>query len=265
MLLKDKIAVVYGGGGAVGSALAEAFARNGARVVLAGRRAEPLVTVAAQIRDVGGIAEVAPVDVMDQEALTRHAAGIDARHGGIDIVANAIGIPHLQGVPLADLTLEEFERPLHGYMRALFAIAKATAPALGRRRGSVILTLSTPGSKVTHPGFLGYGTTCAAIEAFSRMLAGELGGQGTRVVCIRPDAMPDTLATSHVGDIFRDMAARFDADLSDMLSSRETTGTFIGRFPRVKEVADYAAFIASDRAAAVTGQTLTITGGSTLD
>lgn len=202
---------------------------------------------------------------MHGAAVADHAGRIAKAHGGIDIVANAIGVPHLQGVPLADLTAEEFERPLLGYMRGLFNIAKATAPALSHRRGGVFLTLSTPGSKVTHPGFLGYGTTCAAIEAFSRILAGELGGQGTRVVCLRPDAMAETLATSHVGVIFRDMAARFGMDPDEMLSGREVTGTFLGRFPKLSELADYAAFIASDRAAAVTGQTLTITGGSALD
>jgi 3-oxoacyl-[acyl-carrier protein] reductase len=265
MLLADRTAVVYGGGGAIGGAMAKTFAREGARVFLAGRTADRLDRVAAAIRRAGGAAETDVLDVLDEAAVRSHARRVVERAGRIDVAANAVGFLHVQGVPLGDLTLEEFERPLRAYTRAQFVIAKVMGEVMVPQGSGVILTISTPGSKVTVPGFLGYGTTCSAIESFSRILAGELGGHGIRVVCLRPDAIPETLDRSHVADIFGPMAERAGARLEDMLDGRARASTFLKRLPRLDEVAETAAFYASDRAGAATGVVVNLTGGSPLD
>lgn len=265
MLLKDMTAVVHGGGGAIGGAMAATFAREGARVFLAGRTAAKLEAVAATVRAAGGRAETSVVDVLDEGAVRDHAHAVIEAAGRIDVVANAVGFAHVQGVPLGALSLDAFERPIRTYMRAHFVVAKVMAEVMVPQGSGVILTISTPGSKVVYPGFLGYGTTCSAIESFSRILAAELGGSGIRVVCLRPDAIPETLDRSHVRDIFAPMAERAGARLEDMLDARAAASTFLKRLPRLDEVAEAAAFYASDRAGASTGVVVNLTGGSPLD
>lgn len=112
MLLEDKIAVVYGGGGAVGGAIARTFAREGAHVHLAGRTRKKLEAVADEITAAGGRAFVAEVDALDPESVRRHAGEVIAASGRIDISVNTVGIDHEQGVPLRELSLEEYLRPI---------------------------------------------------------------------------------------------------------------------------------------------------------
>lgn len=265
MLMKDKTAVVHGGGGAIGGAMATTFAREGARVFLAGRTEAKLHAVAAAIQAAGGRAETAVVDVLDEEAVRDHARAVVEAAGRIDVAANAVGFVHVQGIPLGALSLEDFERPIRAYMRAHFVLAKVMAEIMAPQGSGVILTISTPGSKVIYPGFLGYGTTCSAIESFSRILAAELGGHGIRVVCLRPDAMPETLDRSHVREIFAPMADRAGATIEALLEARATASTFLKRLPRLDHVAEAAAFYASGRAGSSTGVVVNLTGGSPLD
>lgn len=100
-LLAEKTAVIYGGGGAIGGAVARVFAREGARVFLAGRTQSKLAAVARDIESAGGSAELAVLDVFDEGAVNAHAGAVAAMSGGIDIMLNAIGIAHVQGVPAA--------------------------------------------------------------------------------------------------------------------------------------------------------------------
>ncbi len=129
----------------------------------------------------------------------------------------------------------------------------------------MILTLSTPGSRMSGTGFIGYGVTCGAIETFSRILAGELGPKGIRVVCLRSDAIPEALSTSHSREVFSGFGERAGITVEDMLKERARTGTLLKRFPTLAEVADFAAFVASDRAGAMTGAIANLTCGSLVD
>ncbi len=103
MLLPDKNAVIYGGGGAIGGAAARAFAREGAKVFLAGRTLDKLDQVARGISAAGGLAETAKVDALDERAVDQHADVMADNAGGIDIALNAVGVSHVQGTPFADL------------------------------------------------------------------------------------------------------------------------------------------------------------------
>src|SRR5437762_3323520 len=114
-MLKGKIAVIYGGGGALGSIAARVFAREGARVFLVGRTQEKLDKIAAQIAASGGEVETAEIDVFDQQAVENHADAVAAKAGGIDISFNAVSVMHDQGTQLAELSWEEFIRPVDGF------------------------------------------------------------------------------------------------------------------------------------------------------
>jgi hypothetical protein len=114
--LEDKSAIVYGAAGSMGGAVARAFAREGARVFLAGRTLAKLDKVAGEIRSNGGAAETAQVDAMDQFAVESHANQVARTAGSIDISFNAISINAVQDVPLVDMSLEDFMNPDHRRM-----------------------------------------------------------------------------------------------------------------------------------------------------
>src|SRR5262249_6557251 len=113
MLLKNKTAVVYGAGGAIGEAVARALAREGARVFLTGRNRETIEALAKDIVLKGGFANAQVVDALDEEAVNRHLDSIIKQEGKLDISFNATGIPQtgVQGIPLVELTAEGFINP----------------------------------------------------------------------------------------------------------------------------------------------------------
>src|SRR5437588_9995474 len=109
VLLEGKNAVIYGGGGSIGGAVARAFAREGARVHLAGRTMESLQAVAADVRSAGGLAETAQLDALDERAVDQHADAVAASAGSLDISFNLITHGDVQGTPLAEMALADFE------------------------------------------------------------------------------------------------------------------------------------------------------------
>ena len=264
-LLSGKTAIIHGGGGAIGGAAALAFAREGARVFLAGRTLIRLQEVADQIRSVGFQVELDVVDALDTAAVEAHAESVVARSQRIDVVMNAIGLTHVQGKSFAEQTLDDFAEPVIGYTRAHFIIAKAASRFMIRQGSGVILALSTPGSVLPGPGFMGYGVACAALEAMTRHLAGELGAHGVRAVCLRADAIPDALSRSHSREIFTKVAAEHGLTPEMMLAAHAEQKSLLRRLPTLRQVADAAAFFASERAGATTGAIVNLTCGSVVD
>src|SRR5687767_10482422 len=116
LLLKNKNAVIYGGGGAIGGAVARVFAREGASVFIAWRTQASLDAVAADITAAGRKVETSLVDAFDQAAVDKHANAIAAKTGGSDIALNAVSVMHDHGTFLADLSHEEFMRPIDGFL-----------------------------------------------------------------------------------------------------------------------------------------------------
>jgi NAD(P)-dependent dehydrogenase (short-subunit alcohol dehydrogenase family) len=263
MLLENRNAVIYGGGGAIGGAAARVFAREGARVFLAGRTQSKLDAVAADIAAAGGAAETAQVDVFDHQAVERHADAVAAKAGSIDIALNAVSIMHDQGTFLEALSLEEFMRPIDGCLRTLFNTSKAVARHMGGRRPGVILTLSEPGSKMAVGGILGHSVSGAGREAFSRVLAAELAPRNIRVICIRPHAITDAPAAgSYTNELFKPMA---DGRSVQEFIAGMAQGTLLKRLPTLAEVAETVAFLASDRAGAMTGTVANLSCGALVD
>jgi NAD(P)-dependent dehydrogenase (short-subunit alcohol dehydrogenase family) len=266
LLLEDKNAVIYGGGGAIGGAIARVFAREGARVFIAGRTQAKLDAVARDVAAAGGKVETAQVDVFDQRAVEEHADAVAATAGRIDIALNAVSVPHDQGTPLADLSLAEFMRPIDGFLRTLFITSKAVARHMGRGRPGVVLTLSEPGAKLAVGGILGHGVSAAGKEAFARLLAAELAPAGVRVVDIRPHAVVDAPAAgSYTADLFTRSAAAAGQSVQQFLEDGMAQGTLRKRLPTLSEVAETAAFLASDRAGAMTGTVANLSGGALVD
>lgn len=266
MLLTNKTAVVYGGGGAIGGAVARTFAREGARVFVAGRTRRKLDRVVADIVAAGGEAGAHEVDVLDAASVEAHADVVAERAGGIDIAFNATGFVHVQGKPLAALSLAEFEHPVHAYIRSNYLTAKAVARHM-MVRGGVILMITTPVSHMAGPGFMGHCVALAGVEAMTRHLAGELGAHGVRVACIRSHAIADAIAPeleSGTREVFAQMAEPAGLTFDAMLDGAAQS-TLLRRLPRLENVAATAAFLASDRAGPMTGAIVNLTGGMLLD
>jgi NAD(P)-dependent dehydrogenase (short-subunit alcohol dehydrogenase family) len=263
-LLKDKNAIIYGGSGAIGGAVARTFAREGARVFIAGRTTAKLDAVARDIVAAGGIVEIAQLDSLDEQAVNEHAAAVSRKAGGIDVALNAVSFMHDQGTLLPELSLETFMLPIDKFLRSLFITTKAVVPHMGRKRPGVVLTLSTPAAKMTVAGHLGHGVSCAGIETFSRMLAADLA-PNIRVVCIRPHAIADAPAAgSYTGTLFEPKASAAGISVQQWLAGA-AGGTLLQRLPNLAEVAETAAFLASDRAGAMTATVANLTCGVTLD
>jgi 3-oxoacyl-[acyl-carrier protein] reductase len=261
MMLENKTAVIHGGGGAIGGAVARAFAGAGARVYLAGRSRARLEKVANDIGDLAGVAEV---DALDERAVAEHADAVAADAGGIDIALNAVSFRFVHGTPFAELAVAEVMHPIDAFLRTNLITAKAVARHMMARTSGTILTLSSGASRVVPPGGLGYGTTCAAIEAMSQRLAVDLGPSGVRVVCLRPHAIADAPSNgSFAGELFERRAEAAGVSLEQWLgqwAGRDAAG----RLPTLAQVADAAVFLASDHAAATTGAVVDLTCGNAL-
>ena len=196
MLLKNKIAVIYGGGGAVGGAVAEAFAREGARVFLAGRTLSKLEAVAKKISDAGGVVEIATVNAHDKKEIDHHLAGVFSKTGSIDISFNLISLDDLHGIPLAEMECRYFVAPITNAMNTHFLTALAAVHYMAKKKSGIVLALTANAGRVPYAASGGFGVACAAIEGFCRQLAVEAGSKGVRIVCIRSAGSPDAPGVS---------------------------------------------------------------------
>jgi NAD(P)-dependent dehydrogenase (short-subunit alcohol dehydrogenase family) len=257
--LQEQRAIIHGGAGAIGSAIARAFIDEGARVFLTGRDRGRVEAVAAEL---GPRATAAQLDVLALGAVEAHAEEV-ARGGGIDVVVNAIGVDHVQGVMLGQLTLEAFWLPVERYVRASFTVAKAVSRHMMARRRGVIVTLSAPGGRLVGRGWLGHGAAFAAVEQMTRLLAAELGPSGVRAVCLCPDAIPEALARgSHTRQVFGRVAEAMGTTVEALVEERARTAPFTGRLPTLAEVAAAAVFVASTEGGAVSGTVVNLTAGA---
>jgi 3-oxoacyl-[acyl-carrier protein] reductase len=258
MLLKNKNAVIYGAGGSIGGAVARAFAREGAKVHLAGRTRESLDAVAEEIRSAGGVAESAQVDAIDETAVDQHADAVAASAGGIDVSFNLISVEDVQGTPLAEMSLEDFERPVMTAVRTQFLTSRAAARHMIMQGSGVILTFGGTGGRdpirhYTSGGFQvylgGFQVALGAIDVLRRQLAVELGPHGIRVVTLQSGGVPETTRED-----WREAITQSFIDTS-MLKRVET----------LDDVGNVAAFAASDLARNITATAINITAGRQVD
>jgi 3-oxoacyl-[acyl-carrier protein] reductase len=262
MLLEGQNAIVYGGGGLVGSGIADAFAREGARVFLAGRSTARLDEVADRITAAGGSAETARVDAMDEQALRSYVDEVANKAGSIDVMVNAVGIRgELQGTPLVEISPEDYAAPIVKGTTTNFLTARTVARQMMEQRSGTILMISATATwskaALRHPLPMGgFGVACAAVEALSRSLAAELGPHGVRVACLRLEGTADlfsalTAAGVGVGAI----------DATEMRTLLEDD-SLLRRLPTAAEVGNVAALLASGRAAALTGVIANVSCGA---
>jgi NAD(P)-dependent dehydrogenase (short-subunit alcohol dehydrogenase family) len=260
MLLKDKVAVIYGAGGGIGGAVARAFASEGAQPFLTGHRLAPVEAVATDIVSSGGSAEAAEVDVLDEEAVGKHLQSVINKAGRIDISFNAVGIPDTKivGVPLVELDIEQFSLPITAYTTSYFLTARLAARHMILNRSGVIMRVTALHSRTGIPLVGGYGPAQAAMEALTRSLSAELAPQGIRVVGLRPQGMPETRTIKNAFEPRAKATGLTWEQFQEFLASK----THPRRLMTLEEMANVAVFMASDKASGMTGTTVNLTMGS---
>ena len=251
MLLENKNAVIYRAGGAIGSAVAHAFAREGARVFLAGLTLESLQEVAEGIRSAGGVAETAQVDAIDETAVDQHADTVAASAGGIDVSFNLISYGDVQGTPLAEMPLEDFERPIVTAVRTQFLTARAAARHMIRQGSGVILFFGGEGDPLPDYYLGGFQVALTATESLRRQLASELGPHGIRAVTLKTGGVPETIPEDFAG--------------KEAITESLIEPTMLKRAATLDDVGKVAAFAASDHARTMTATALNISCGAIVD
>jgi NAD(P)-dependent dehydrogenase (short-subunit alcohol dehydrogenase family) len=236
MMLNEKVAVVYGAGGAIGGAVARAFADEGARVF------------------------PTRIDALDERAIDEHLDHVVSEAGRVDISFNAIGLPdtNIVGVPLVDLDAEQFALPITAYATSYFLTARLATRRMLPNRSGVIMRVTALLSRTGTPLVGGYGPAMAAMEALTRGLSAELAPHGIRVVGLRPQAMPET---DTIREAFEPRAAATGMTW-EQWQERLASRTHSQRLMTLEEMAAVAAFMASDRASGMTGTTVNLTMGS---
>jgi len=256
--LEDKIAVVYGDG-AVGGAIAKAFAREGAKVFLTGRTATKLEAIADGILPGGGAIVTAKLDALDEQAVEKHMNEIVGKAGKIDISFNAIGLPQkgIQGIPLTELPVESFSLPVTTYTQSHFVTAKAAARRMVKQGHGVILMHTPNASRISPPFVGGMVPAWAAIEALCRSLSVECGQYGVRSVCLLTTGIPETSLIDEVwaihGKAHGITFEQFHSVMEGMTHRRRLT--------TLEELTNAAVFVASDEGSAITGTILNLTAG----
>jgi len=250
--LKDLVAVIAGGGGAIGSALAEAFAGAGARVVVAGRTKASLDEAAARVEAAGGEALAVVADMTDEADCDRMAREAVARFGRIDIIVNAVGggagkvLHDAQEYPrddwdwIMELNVRSTVVPTQAVVRQMIA----------QGGGGRVLNLSSVRANLgIKAGYSAYVAAKGAISSLTRQWATEWAPHGIRVNAI----MPTFVDTPQVATLLADPA--FKAGIVSRIP--------LGRVGETRDLAGPAIFLCSDAASFVTGQILGIDGGLT--
>ncbi|HKG53883.1 MAG TPA: SDR family oxidoreductase [Anaerolineales bacterium] len=249
MLLENKVAVIYGAGGSIGGAVARAFAREGARVFLAGRTQASLEIVADQIRSTGGAVDTAVVDALDDQAVDQFMDGVIKQAGQVDISFNLISIGDVQK-PLLELSVEDFMQPIMNAMRTQFLTTRAAARNMIERKAGVILHFGGGGPQ-TQPGLGGFKIALDAMEGLRRQWAVELGPYGIRVVTLKTGGIPESIPEGFPGR---------DEIINNLLPS-----TLLNRTATLADVGNVAAFVASDQARTMTSTEINISCGAIVD
>jgi NAD(P)-dependent dehydrogenase (short-subunit alcohol dehydrogenase family) len=256
--LKNKVAVVYGNG-SVGTAIAEAFAHEGANVFLTGRTSSKLKAVADEIVSNGGDIETAQVDALNESAIETHMSEVIKKTGKVDISFNAIGLPQkgIQSTPLTELSLENFSLPITTYTRSHFITSKAAARQMVKQ-GSGIILMHTPNASRLSPPFAGgLVPAWAAMEALCRSLSVEYGEKGVRAVCLLTTAIPETSLIHELSE----SRGKARGITFEQFHALMEGATHRKKLTTLAELTNAAVFLASDEGSATTGTIFNLTAG----
>jgi NAD(P)-dependent dehydrogenase (short-subunit alcohol dehydrogenase family) len=246
--LSGQVAIVTGAGSGIGEAAAHAFAREGARVVLVGRREALLADTAEAIAAAGGEAMAAGGDVSKAEDAERVVARAVAHFGRLDHLFNNAGIMG-SGKPIVDMEESAFDEILAINLKGPWLMTRAALRAMipSGWRGTIVNTSSFLSTAAT-AGSSGYSASKAGLDAMIRALALEAGAHGIRINNINPGVIDTPMLRAHGAEIIPPLAAR----------------AALGRIGTPGDIADVAVWLCTDEARFITGQSILVDGGFTI-
>ncbi|GAA0551291.1 SDR family NAD(P)-dependent oxidoreductase [Actinomadura livida] len=249
MLLENKTAIIYGGGGAIGGAMARGFAAEGARVFLAGRTPATLDAVADDIRARGGLAETARVDALDEDAVNGWVDSVAQTAGGVDVSVNLISQDAVFK-PLIEMPVGDFARAMDKVARSFLLTTQAAARHMVKQGSGVILHFGGSDATNRMPGLGTVQVGCEMVEAMRRQWACELGPHSVRVLTMRTGGIPESMP---------------DVPEMDQVKQQMVDATLLKRAVTLTDVGRVAAFLVSDHAASLTSTQINISAGALVD
>ena len=243
MRLKDKTAIVTGGGSGFGEGIARAFAAQGARVLVADISLEAAHRVAS---DIDGVAM--RTDVSEKAAVADMAKAAFTSFGGVDILVNNAGITHLPQ-PMEDVDDDEFDRVLAVNAKSVYLTARALVPAMKKAGRGAILNIASTAGLSPRPNLSWYNASKGWMITATKAMAVELAPHGVRVNALCPVAGETPLLASFMGEDTPERRAQFLSTIP------------IGRFSTPEDMGNAALYLCSDEASMVTGVAMEVDGG----
>ena len=257
-MLEDKIAVITGAGRGLGRVIASAYAKEGADLVLASRSVEALQETRAAVETLGRKALVVPTDIRHEESVRNLAEQALGHFGRIDILVNNSGIVG-PTAPLWEIAPAEWEETFAVNVTGAYLCCRAFLPSMIERRSGCIIFISSMTGKRPLYGRTPYAAGKLALVGLARTLAWEVGPYGIRVNVVSPGAVEG----ERVERVIRNQA-KVENISEDEARRRFTGGSPLGRMVRPSDIADAAIFLASDRAASITGEDLNVSAGTVM-
>jgi 3-oxoacyl-[acyl-carrier protein] reductase len=245
MRLDNKVALVTGGGSGFGKAIAETFAREGARIAIADINAQAARAVAAAISNSAVAVRCDVSQCADVDAAVK--ATVDA-FGGIDILINNAGMTHVRR-PMLEVEEAEFDRLMAVNVKSIFLFAHAVVPLMRKKKSGVIINIGSTAGIRPRPGLTWYNASKGAVNLLSKSMAAELAPDGIRVCAVAPVMAETPLLPNFMGGDSPELRAQFKATVP------------LGRFATVADVANATLFLASDEASFLTGNVMEVDGG----
>ena len=244
MRLKDKTAIITGGGTGIGLATAHAFYQEGAKIILFGRRKEKLEKA---VEKLGGSAIIVQGDMTNNNDLDQLINETLHNFKKIDILVNNAGL--FNGSPLHEISDSQWDEIMDINIRSVFQLTRRVLPVMLSQKYGNIIHISSILGLIAVPEVAAYNVSKGALNQFSRSIAVEYGSSGIRSNSI----CPGLIATDMTADLMK------DADLMKEWSKEYP----IGRFGKPEDVANACLYLASDESSFVTGITLPVDGGFT--
>lgn len=257
MLLNENVAVITGGGRGIGRAMAQRFATEGARVVVAARTAEEIETVALGIRKLGGQAAAVVGDVSREDDCQRMVAVAREQFGAVHILVNNAG-DYGPVKPIEEIQPAEWDQVIAVHLRGPFLLTRLVLPEMYSRGSGVILNISSLSAKSAFQWGSPYAAAKAGLLGLTRVAAAEAARHGVRVNAICPGPVTETQMSKNLGHA---LAQRLKVSREEQLSGF-LEGILMGRGQTADEIAAAALFLVSDQASAITGQALNVDGGA---